>query len=103
MTRIKICGLSRPCDIEYVNEAKPDFCGFLDDYMMKHGSFSILALRKNGRGQTPARKSITINQPQYIFVSDRIASFLGLAHVNTCLLSLAVLKEVPGHSREKRI
>lgn len=29
MTKIKICGLSRPCDIEYVNEAKPDFCGFI--------------------------------------------------------------------------
>ncbi len=28
-TRIKICGLSRTCDIEYVNEAKPDFCGFI--------------------------------------------------------------------------
>ena len=29
MTRIKICGLTRPCDIEYVNKAKPDFCGFI--------------------------------------------------------------------------
>ena len=29
MTKIKICGLSRPCDIESVNEAKPDFCGFI--------------------------------------------------------------------------
>lgn len=29
MTRIKICGLTRPCDIEYVNRAKPDFCGFI--------------------------------------------------------------------------
>ena len=29
MTKIKICGLSRPCDIDYVNEAKPDFCGFI--------------------------------------------------------------------------
>lgn len=29
MTKIKICGLSRPCDIKYVNEAKPDFCGFI--------------------------------------------------------------------------
>ncbi len=29
MTKIKICGLSRPCDIEYVSEAKPDFCGFI--------------------------------------------------------------------------
>ena len=29
MTKIKICGLMRPCDIEYVNKAKPDFCGFI--------------------------------------------------------------------------
>ena len=29
MTKIKICGLTRPRDIEYVNEAKPDFCGFI--------------------------------------------------------------------------
>ncbi len=29
MTRIKLCGLSRPCDIEAVNEAKPDFAGFV--------------------------------------------------------------------------
>lgn len=29
MSKIKICGLSRPCDIAYVNEAKPDFCGFI--------------------------------------------------------------------------
>ena len=28
-TRIKICGLSRSCDIEYVNKAKPDYCGFI--------------------------------------------------------------------------
>lgn len=29
MTRIKICGLSRPEDIAYVNEAQPDYCGFV--------------------------------------------------------------------------
>jgi phosphoribosylanthranilate isomerase len=29
MTKIKICGLSRPCDIEFVNEARPDWCGFI--------------------------------------------------------------------------
>ncbi|MCD7746119.1 MAG: phosphoribosylanthranilate isomerase [Lachnospiraceae bacterium] len=27
--KIKICGLSRPVDIDYVNEAKPDYCGFI--------------------------------------------------------------------------
>ena len=29
MTKIKICGLSRTEDIDYVNEACPDYCGFV--------------------------------------------------------------------------
>lgn len=29
MTRIKFCGLSRPCDIEAVNRLKPDYIGFV--------------------------------------------------------------------------
>ncbi|WP_283610696.1 phosphoribosylanthranilate isomerase [Faecalispora anaeroviscerum] len=29
MTKIKICGLYRPCDAEFVNEAKPDYAGFV--------------------------------------------------------------------------
>jgi phosphoribosylanthranilate isomerase len=29
MSKIKICGLFRECDIQYVNEAKPDFAGFI--------------------------------------------------------------------------
>lgn len=29
MVKIKICGLKRPCDIDFVNEGKPDFCGFI--------------------------------------------------------------------------
>lgn len=28
-SRIKICGLSRPCDIDYVNVLKPDYIGFV--------------------------------------------------------------------------
>ena len=42
MSKIKICGLSRPCDIDYVNEAKPDFCGF------------IIGVPKSRRNVTPA-------------------------------------------------
>lgn len=29
MTKIKLCGLSRPCDIEYANELKPEYIGFV--------------------------------------------------------------------------
>ena len=29
MSKIKICGMMRPCDIDYVNEAMPDYAGFV--------------------------------------------------------------------------
>ena len=29
MTRIKLCGLSRPCDIEWANALTPDYIGFV--------------------------------------------------------------------------
>lgn len=40
MTRIKICGLYRPCDIEYVNRAKPDWCGFIINFPKSHRNLS---------------------------------------------------------------
>lgn len=36
MTRIKTCGLSRPCDVAFVNEARPDWCGFIIDFPRSH-------------------------------------------------------------------
>ena len=29
MTKIKLCGLKRECDIEWANEIKPDYVGFV--------------------------------------------------------------------------
>lgn len=29
MTKVKLCGLSRPCDIEYANELSPNYIGFV--------------------------------------------------------------------------
>ena len=36
MTKIKICGIFRECDIEYVNEAKPDYAGFILFFPRSH-------------------------------------------------------------------
>ena len=49
MTRIKICGLSRECDIDYVNQARPDYAGFILRYpkSRRHvGTERAAALRK---------------------------------------------------------
>lgn len=44
--RIKICGLSRMEDIEAVNEAKPDYCGFIVEYEKSFRSISVEQLRR---------------------------------------------------------
>ncbi|MCD8375299.1 MAG: phosphoribosylanthranilate isomerase [Oscillospiraceae bacterium] len=46
MTKIKICGLSREADIAYVNEAKPDYCGFIIDFPKSHRSVSPARVRE---------------------------------------------------------
>lgn len=40
MIRIKICGLYRPEDIRYVNQVKPDWCGFIINFSQSHRSLS---------------------------------------------------------------
>ena len=40
MSKIKICGLFRECDIEYVNEAMPDYAGFIIDFPKSHRNLS---------------------------------------------------------------
>ncbi|MBQ1902258.1 MAG: phosphoribosylanthranilate isomerase [Lachnospiraceae bacterium] len=37
-TKYKICGLYRKTDIEYINQIKPDYCGFIIDYPKSHRS-----------------------------------------------------------------
>lgn len=46
MTRIKICGLSRREDVEAVNNAKPDFCGFVVNFPKSRRNVSPERLRE---------------------------------------------------------
>ena len=50
MTRIKICGLYRVEDVRYVNQAKPDWCGFVVNFPKSHRSLTpegVQALRSD--------------------------------------------------------
>ena len=42
--KIKICGLFRECDIDFVNEAKPDFAGFV--FAKSHRQVSVETAQK---------------------------------------------------------
>ena len=45
-TKIKICGLKRPEDITYVNEAKPDYCGFIIEFPKSSRNVTGVQVRK---------------------------------------------------------
>ena len=45
MTKIKICGLFRECDVEAVNEVRPDWCGFIVNFPRSHRNLSPDAVR----------------------------------------------------------
>lgn len=45
-TKIKICGLSRPEDIDAVNDARPDYAGFVVEVPKSRRNVSVRQLRK---------------------------------------------------------
>ena len=63
MSRIKICGLQRPEDIAAVNEARPDYCGFIVEFLKSRRSIDRQTLRKLVQG---LRKEIV---PVGVFVN----------------------------------
>lgn len=54
MTKIKICGLSRPQDIDYVNEARPDWCGFIINFPKSHRNVTPEQVRALRAGLAPS-------------------------------------------------
>ena len=53
MTKIKICGLYRPQDIEYVNAAMPDWCGFIINFPKSHRNLAPDQVRALRAGLAP--------------------------------------------------
>lgn len=66
MTRIKICGLKRPCDIEYVNEAGPDYCGFVIEFAKSSRCDSRRQVRElvSGLHKAIVPVGVFVNAPQ---------------------------------------
>lgn len=45
MSKIKICGIYRQEDIEYINTYKPDYCGFIINFEKSHRNVNIESLK----------------------------------------------------------
>ena len=62
MSRIKICGLRRPEDIAAVNEARPDYCGFIVEYPKSRRSIDRATLRELREEIVPV--GVFVNAPK---------------------------------------
>ena len=87
MTRIKICGLTRPEDVRYVNTAKPDWCGFILNFPSSRRNVTPEQARALRAGLDPDIR------PVGVFV-DRPAEEVA-ALLNSGVISVAQL-----HGRE---
>ena len=78
MTKIKICGLFRECDIDYVNEAKPDYAGFILNYPKSHRNVLPGTAQELRLKLLPEIKAVGVfvNQPEETVIST--ARFIGL-------------------------
>lgn len=65
MAAIKICGLSRQEDITAVNEAGPEYCGFIIDFPQSHRNVTEEQVRQLKTGLNPGITpvGVVVNQP----------------------------------------
>lgn len=65
MTKIKICGLYRPEDIGYINEARPDYCGFIVNFPRSHRNVTPEQVRTLRKDLAPDIKpvGVFVNRP----------------------------------------
>lgn len=102
MTKIKICGLFHPCDIEYVNWVRPDWCGFIINFPKSHRSLTpdqARALRK-GLDSAVIPVGVFVDQPVEdvaALLNDGTFSVAQLhGHEDPAYIA-ALRKAAPGH------
>lgn len=73
MSKIKICGLFRECDIDYVNEAMPDYAGFIINFPKSHRNISPTNVGELKNKLRPEIKAVGV------FVNQSIESVCWIA------------------------
>ncbi|SHJ33913.1 phosphoribosylanthranilate isomerase [Hespellia stercorisuis] len=60
MSKIKICGLYRPEDIQYANEVQPDYAGFIMNYPKSHRNVNVEMMRALKKHLDPEIKTVGV-------------------------------------------
>ncbi|MDE7243313.1 MAG: phosphoribosylanthranilate isomerase [Oscillospiraceae bacterium] len=82
--RIKICGLSRPCDIGFVNEAKPDWCGFIINFPRSRRNVSLEQVRELSKKLDPSvvPVGVFVDQPVEFAAAALNRKFIRIAQLH---------------------
>lgn len=78
MAMIKICGLFRDCDIDYVNEAQPDYAGFIIHFPKSHRSIEPERAAELRERLAPGIKAVGVFVDQPIDYVYSAAEMIGL-------------------------
>lgn len=60
-TKIKLCGMFRDCDIDYVNEAMPDYVGFIVMFPKSHRNIDFETALRLKKRLSPNIKSVAVS------------------------------------------
>jgi phosphoribosylanthranilate isomerase len=88
MAKIKICGLRRPADIEYVNQAKPEYAGFV--FAPSKRRVTVQDAAQLGKRLLPGIQKVGV------FVNEKVENVVQTAQM--CCLDIVQLHgdETPG-------
>ena len=78
MTRIKICGLFRDCDIDYVNETEPDYVGFILNYPKSRRNISCQRAAQMKKRLKPGIRTVGVFVDQPVDTVALAAREIGL-------------------------
>lgn len=59
--KIKLCGMFRECDIDYVNEAQPDYIGFIVMFPKSHRNIDLETALRLKKRLSPSIKSVAVS------------------------------------------
>ncbi len=82
--QVKICGLSRSEDIHAVNEAKPDYCGFILHFPKSRRNISINTLRtlRAGLSDTVIPVGVFVDQPPQTIANLLAQNLISIAQLH---------------------
>ncbi len=82
--KIKLCGMFRECDIDYANEAKPDYIGFIMGFPKSHRNVSLEIASALKRRLSPEIQAVGVfvNAPPEMVVNAAASGIIDLIQLH---------------------